>query len=263
MSPSLDGIVTAMVERIMAQAQRRSYPQHRRSPRVYNKSLKDTSRTVPTVALPTGPYPDETWYAPEEDEAEVPLIGEAILIYQKEHLPFPIFPAILSEVLPICYLSSRKREGHVMTRFIGCIVALVLFNVAEVQAQGYIDGLMDRATQSATRKAQDRVNQNIEQSIDKAIKKTEETVKCVATDQECLKRAKEDGKQVQTVGAPAASDTMKCLVTDTGCMKEAKAHRKKVEIVEEHQLDTLRCSMTDTNCLTRAKAMGKKVDIID
>jgi hypothetical protein len=86
-----------------------------------------------------------------------------------------------------------------MTRFIGCIMALMLFNVAELQAQGYLDGLMDRATQSATRKAQDRVNQNIEQSIDKAIKKTEETVKCVATDQECLKRAKEEGKPVQTV----------------------------------------------------------------
>lgn len=66
-----------------------------------------------------------------------------------------------------------------MTRFIGCIVALTLFNVAEVQAQGYIDGLMNRATESAKRKAQDRVNQNIDQSIDKAIRKTEDTVKCV------------------------------------------------------------------------------------
>src|SRR5688572_5267699 len=115
-----------------------------------------------------------------------------------------------------------------MTRVIGCMVALVLFNAGEVHAQGYIDGLMNRATESAKRKAQNRVNQNIEQSIDKALKKTEDTVKCVATDQECLKRAKEEGSQVQTVNPPTANDTMKCLVTDTSCMKQAKAQRKKV-----------------------------------
>jgi hypothetical protein len=103
-----------------------------------------------------------------------------------------------------------------MTRFIGCIVALTLLNVAEVQAQGYLDGLMNRATESAKRKAQDRVNQNIDQSIDKAIKKTEDTVKCVATDQACLKRAKEEGRQVEMVEKPATNDTMKCLLTDTG-----------------------------------------------
>ena len=86
MSPSLDGIVTAVVERLqyMAQTQRK-YPQHRRSPRAYIKSLKSTSRRVPPVALPTGPMPDEPWYDPHEDEVEYPLIGEAILAYQKEH----------------------------------------------------------------------------------------------------------------------------------------------------------------------------------
>src|SRR5678815_4235465 len=110
-----------------------------------------------------------------------------------------------------------------MTRFIGCILAVMLFHAADIQAQGYLDGLMDRATESAKRKAQDRVNQNIEQSIDRAIKKTEDTVKCVATDRECLRRAKEEGKQVEMAEAPAAKDTMKCLVTDTGCMKQAKA----------------------------------------
>jgi hypothetical protein len=160
-------------------------------------------------------------------------------------------------------LDDLKGGPLIMTRFIGCIVALTLLNVAEVQAQGYIDGLMNRATESAKRKAQDRVNQNIDQSIDKAIKKTEDTVKCVATDKECLRRAKEEGRQVEMVEKPASNDTMKCLITDTGCMKQAKAQRKKVEIVEEHQLDTLRCSTTDTDCLTRAKAQGKKVDIID
>jgi len=86
MSPSLHQLTQAVIERIMAQApQRRPYPQHRRAPRAYIKSLKDTSRTVPAVALPTGPMPDEPWYDPHEDEAEVPLIGEAFLAYEKEH----------------------------------------------------------------------------------------------------------------------------------------------------------------------------------
>src|SRR6185295_18687435 len=115
------------------------------------------------------------------------------------------------------------------TRVIGCVIVLMLISFTEVLAQGYIDGLMGRAAESAKRKAQDRVNQNIEQSIDKAIKKTEDTVKCVATDRECLRRAKEEGKQVQTVNPLATDDTMKCLITDTGCMKQAKAQRKKVE----------------------------------
>ena len=161
-----------------------------------------------------------------------------------------------------CHLSLR-RGSLVTTRVIGCLVVLMLLSIAEVQAQGYLDGLMGRATESAKRKAQDRVNQNIDQSIDKAIKKTEDTVKCVATDRECLRRAKEEGKQVEMAEVPAAKDTMKCLVTDTGCMKQAKAQRKKVEIVEESELDTLRCSMTDADCLKRAQAKGKKVDIID
>jgi hypothetical protein len=118
------------------------------------------------------------------------------------------------------------------TRVIGCIIALMLLSLAEVQAQGYLDGLMGRATESAKRKAQDRVNQNIDQSIDKAIKKTEDTVKCVASDRECLRRAEEEGKQVEMAEAPTANDTMKCLVTDAGCMKQAKAQRKKVEAEE-------------------------------
>src|SRR6476619_5699458 len=101
-------------------------------------------------------------------------------------------------------------------RIIGCVIAMMFISTVEVQAQGYLDGLMGRATESAKRKAQDRVNQNIDQSIDKAIKKTEDTVKCVATDQACLKRAKEEGRQVEMVEKPVSNDTMKCLITDTG-----------------------------------------------
>jgi hypothetical protein len=51
-------------------------------------------------------------------------------------------------------------------RVISCVLALTLLNIAEIQAQGYLDGLMGRATESAKRKAQDRVNQNIDQTID-------------------------------------------------------------------------------------------------
>jgi len=37
------------------------------------------------LVLPTGSVPDEPWYDPHEDEAEIPLIGEAFLEYEKEH----------------------------------------------------------------------------------------------------------------------------------------------------------------------------------
>ncbi len=82
MSPSLDQITQAVVERIMAQSKR---TQVRRSPRAYIKSLKDTSRTVPDVRLPTGPMPEEPWFNPDEDEKVVPLIGEAVIAYAEEH----------------------------------------------------------------------------------------------------------------------------------------------------------------------------------
>lgn len=96
MSPSLDQLTQAVVERLqvqgnlerlMAQAQRR-YPQHRRSPRVYTKQLKQSSRTVPSVTLPTEPMPEEPWYDPEE-EAEVPLIGQALVPMRRS---MPIVP---------------------------------------------------------------------------------------------------------------------------------------------------------------------------
>jgi hypothetical protein len=62
---------------------------------------------------------------------------------------------------------SLSRSSLLMTmRVISCVLALTLLNIAEIQAQGYLDGLMGRATESAKRKAQDRVNQNIDQTID-------------------------------------------------------------------------------------------------
>ena len=72
-------LTQAVVERIMAQSQRR-YPQ---APTIStshtSKSLKDSQvEPFPDVRLPTGPMPEEPWYDPDEDEAVVPLIGEAV-----------------------------------------------------------------------------------------------------------------------------------------------------------------------------------------
>jgi integrase len=82
MSAFMDKVVSAVVERMKYMAHLK---QKRRSPRPYTKRLKASSRGVPAVVLPTGPMPEDPWYDPNEDEAEVPLIGEAILAYHKEH----------------------------------------------------------------------------------------------------------------------------------------------------------------------------------
>ena len=81
------------------------------------------------------------------------------------------------------------------TRVIGRIVALILLSLAEVQAQAVFDGLMERTTESAKCIAHDRLNQRIDESIDKAINETEDTVKCVPADRECLRRAQAMGKK--------------------------------------------------------------------
>ena len=114
---------------------------------------------------------------------------------------------------------------------IGSVALGIVLSVSSVHAADLFDGLMDRATESAKRKAQDRMNQRMDQTIDKALNKSEEAVKCLATDQECLKRAKEEGKNVVLVESPT-SDAMKCLATDTGCLKRAKQAGKKVEITD-------------------------------
>ena len=140
---------------------------------------------------------------------------------------------------------------------------LFLASTTTLHAQGIFECLFDKAKHSTEQKARDRVNQGIDQSIDKGMNKTEETMQCVATDQECLKRAKDQGKAVSVVNAPASSDSVKCVATDTGCLKQAKSQGKKVELVDETELDTVRCAVTDGDCLKRAKSTGKKVEIID
>ena len=109
---------------------------------------------------------------------------------------------------------------------VGLLVVLTI-TPGTAQADGLFDKMLDRTVESAERKARDRANQRIDQSIDKVINKTEETVQCVATDQECLKRAKDAGKQVSIANQPTLSDSAKCVVTDTACLKQAKAQGKR------------------------------------
>jgi hypothetical protein len=161
--------------------------------------------------------------------------------------------------------SNVRRQGVKCAALLVSAIVVSVWNVPEIQAQGWLDRFMDRAADSAQRKAEDRVNRRVDQSIDGAIDKTEQTVKCVATDQECLKRANSEGKNVVLTDSTGAADTMRCTASDTDCLKTAKQLRKKVEIVDEAELAgyTLRCAATDAACLNRAKAEGKKVEITD
>ena len=84
----------------------------------------------------------------------------------------------------------------------GCVLVVLVCSATTVYAQGIFEGLFDKATKSAEQKARDRVNQRIDQTIDKGVNKTEEAVQCVATDKECLKRAKDEGKPVSVVNPP-------------------------------------------------------------
>ena len=65
------------------------------------------------------------------------------------------------------------------------------------------------------------------------------------------------------VNALAASDSVTCAATDTDCLKQAKIQGKKVELVNEAELDALRCSVSASDCLKRAKSMGKNVEMVD
>jgi hypothetical protein len=136
------------------------------------------------------------------------------------------------------------------------VLGFVLVGFSAAQAEGLFDRMVDRASQSA----ESAISQQTDRTINKSINKLEE---CLSTDRECIKRAKNQGKEVTIANAPAAPDSVKCMATDPACLKQAKAQGKKVEIVDEEELDVLRCSVSDAACLKRAKSMGKKVEIVD
>ena len=55
------------------------------------------------------------------------------------------------------------------------------------------------------RKAKERVERKTDQGVDKALDKAEQTVKCAATDEACIAKAKAEGKTVDTSGATESS----------------------------------------------------------
>src|SRR5689334_22612550 len=153
-----------------------------------------------------------------------------------------------------CHGQGLRRRIMSTNIVAGCLTLFLALTDTTLYAQGIFEGMFDKAKKSTEQKASDRFNQRIDETIDKGMNKTEQAVQCVATDQECLKRAKDEGKAVSVVNAPTPpSDSVKCVATDTGCLKQAKAQGKKVEIVDEADLDTFRCAVTDGDCLKRAK----------
>lgn len=130
------------------------------------------------------------------------------------------------------------------------------FSASIAQAQGFMDRIIDRATSSA----EQALSRQADKTINQTLNKLDE---CLTTDKECIKRAKDQGKEVTIISAPQLPDSVKCMATDPPCLKLAKAQGKKVEIVDEADLDMLRCSVSDADCLKRAKSMGRKVEILD
>ena len=126
----------------------------------------------------------------------------------------------------------------------GILLGGFLFGFSSAQAEGLFDRMVDRASQSAER----AISQQTDRTINKSINKLDE---CLSTDRECIKRAKDQGKEVTITNAPPAADSVKCMATDAACLKQAKVHGKKVEIVDEEDLDILRCSVSDTVCQKR------------
>jgi len=145
-----------------------------------------------------------------------------------------------------------------MNKAVGVIALFggFFWGISFAQAQGFLDRIMDRATMSA----EQALSRQADKTINQTLNKLDE---CLTTDKECIKRAKDQGKEVTIISTPQVSDSVKCMATDPACLKQAKAQGKKVEIVDEADLDMLRCSVSDPDCLKRAKSLGKKVEIID
>lgn len=90
------------------------------------------------------------------------------------------------------------------------LAALALLAVtllpAGLGAQSFGDRLKKRAKEAAERTVERRVDQKSTEATDAALDKTENAVKCAATDKKCIEKAKKDGKKVVTTDAPAAGD---------------------------------------------------------
>jgi len=73
---------------------------------------------------------------------------------------------------------------------------------------------LKKIKEKAKEKVEERVDRRVDQGLDRALDKTEEAIACAATDQACIDKAKEEGKQVRLVdeegnpveaGAPQAA----------------------------------------------------------
>ena len=97
MSKSLENLVAAVVLQVMA-----------------SKKWK----SVPQIVQPSGPLPAEPWYDPYEDEREVPLIGEVIIAYAKEHshrtrLTAYHVESAIANFLTSCHLHEHMPIFHI------------------------------------------------------------------------------------------------------------------------------------------------------
>lgn len=85
------------------------------------------------------------------------------------------------------------------------VLALPLLPAA-LDAQSFGDRLKKRAKEAAERTVERRVDQKSTEATDAALDKTENAVKCAATDKKCIDKAKKEGKKVVTTDAPAADE---------------------------------------------------------
>src|SRR5690349_7476472 len=97
-----------------------------------------------------------------------------------------------------------------------CSVLLMglTFSTSFAVAQGFLDRIIDRATYSA----EQALSRQADKTINHSLNKLDE---CLTTDKECIKRAKDQRKEVTNVSAPQIQDSMKCMATDPSCLKQA------------------------------------------
>lgn len=125
------------------------------------------------------------------------------------------------------------------------------WSINEVRAEGFFDNLntmLDRVTDKFEKKTEQRLNKSADNAVESFFDATDEQIDCSFGDKEC--NAKE-------------SNSMKCLATDVACLKKAHSIGKQVEIVDEEDLDLMRCEVTDVSCLSKAKSLGIRVEIVE
>ena len=148
---------------------------------------------------------------------------------------------------------------------------MCLWSISDVRAEGFLDNLdkiMDRVTEKFEQKAEDRLNESAEKAVDSFFDSTDQKVDCTLNGKGCppdTPNAQAMGASASPSLSPSrnGSDSMKCLATDVACLKKAQSLGQQVKIVDEKDLDMMRCEVTDVDCLKKAKSLGIQVEIID